>query len=50
MFFYPDAEHLRKQYQYTLHALPVDKWEVLLTYHPPLYQTAPVLLVLPRAQ
>jgi hypothetical protein len=35
MFCYPDAEHLREQFHYTLHALPVDKWEVLLTYHPP---------------
>jgi hypothetical protein len=35
IFCDPDAEHLREHFHYTLHALPVDKWEVLLAYHPP---------------
>jgi hypothetical protein len=35
MFCYPDMEHLWKQFQYTLHALPLDKWEILLAYSPP---------------
>jgi hypothetical protein len=35
MIFYPKAEHIRERYHYMLHALPVDKWEVLLAYHPP---------------
>jgi hypothetical protein len=35
MLCYPDAEHLQEQFHYMLHALPVDKWEVILAYHPP---------------
>jgi hypothetical protein len=35
MFCNPDSKHLWEGFHYALHALPVDKWEVLLSYHPP---------------
>jgi hypothetical protein len=40
MFCYTDTEHVREGFHYTLHALPVDKWEATLTYHPRLSYSA----------